>query len=241
VIERIELNIIDVCNRSCSFCPRGNGYKNTSKRLTIEDSKILGKRLEGYNNIVSVSGLGEPLLHKEFVQVLDNAIPTSASKVVLITNGDYLTPEKYNEIKHIFTDIKVSLYDEDNSEYFKSFITETNLEFNHYYNGPTNTVNRVEIFKNVGKTTGSECYIPFYKLFIDFDLKTYLCSNDWSKRAPTGDLKVQSLDEAWNSEEFNKYRKDLKKGIRKMFPCNNCSVCGILEGKEHFNNFGEEK
>lgn len=236
MIEKIELNIVDICNRSCSFCPRGIDYPNTSNRLTIKDSLILKQRLKDYKNTITVSGFGEPLLHKEFVDVLSNVLPMSAKRI-LITNGDYLTPEKYNEIKHLFTHIKISLYDEDTSEHFKSFID--NVSFNHYYKGPSNEVNRNDIYTNDGNGIQGVCHIPFYKLFVDYDIKTYLCSNDWSKSVQTGDLRKDNLDTIWNSKEYYKYRKDLYNGNRIMFPCSNCDVCGTIEGKESFESFKE--
>ena len=239
MIEKLELNIVDICNRSCSFCPRGNGYANTKAALTYEDSFILKDRLKDYKNMITISGFGEPLLHKNFEKVISNVLPKTASRVTLITNGDYLTPEKYEKIKITgITHIKVSLYDSDTSNYFKSFIHDLDLSFNHYYElGPTNSVNRNEIFHKSGELYDGFCFIPFYKLFVNYDLKTYLCSNDWTKSATTGNLKHQNLDQVWYSDNFKKYRNLLKKGKRKIFPCSNCSVCGTIEGEDYFNRF----
>tara|TARA_S200002703_G_C3778258_1_gene239683 strand:+ start:212 stop:937 length:726 start_codon:yes stop_codon:yes gene_type:complete len=238
MIKRIELNIVDVCNRSCTFCPRGNGYPNTSNHLTYENSFYLKKRLKQYRDVITISGFGEPLLHKDFERVVSNVLPKNASEIILITNGDYLDDKKYEKIKNTgITHIRVSLYDEDNSDYFKSFIKDTKLSFNHYYNGPAHEVNRNEIYDKSGKQTKGKCYLPFYKLFVDYDLKTYLCSNDWSKSVNTGDLKNEPLEDIWYSNKYNKYRDLLEQGKRKLFPCSNCDICGTLEGESFFNDF----
>ena len=64
----IELSIIDVCNRSCSFCPKAdpkvapNTYQKMSmlliEKLTNDLKKI------NYQGSVTLCGYGEPMLHK---------------------------------------------------------------------------------------------------------------------------------------------------------------------------------
>ena len=72
----IELSIIDVCNRSCSFCPKAdpkvapNTYQKMSmlliEKLTNDLKKI------NYQGSVTLCGYGEPMLHKEFMTFLEN-------------------------------------------------------------------------------------------------------------------------------------------------------------------------
>jgi radical SAM protein with 4Fe4S-binding SPASM domain len=231
--KTIEINLVDVCNRSCSFCPRGASKPNTKKRLSIEDSKILGERLKVYKNDITICGMGEPLLHKHFKEVLSNALPKDSNNI-LITNGDYLTPEKSKDIKELkINNIRISLYDEDNSDYFNSFLSDFSVQYKHYYNKEP-LVNRVEIYESpLDKNISRPCYLPFYKMFINYDLKVYLCANDWSHSACMGDLRTQSLEEVWLSEEFYNYRKELAEGQRSKFPCSSCTVDGTLHGKQY--------
>ena len=65
----IELSLIDVCNRSCSFCPKSDPtiapdtYMKMSRALVDKLYKDLKKI--NYNGSIALCGYGEPLLHKD--------------------------------------------------------------------------------------------------------------------------------------------------------------------------------
>jgi radical SAM protein with 4Fe4S-binding SPASM domain len=231
---KIEINLVDVCNRTCSFCPRGADMPNSKRKLSVDDSIILGQRLKEYGGVVTLCGMGEPLLHNQFAKVVSN-LQLNNADTYLITNGDYLTPNKAIELKNLnITNIKISLYDKDTTEHFNSFLSDFSVTYRHYYNKLDNEVNRVEIYNSpTNKNIERPCYLPFYKMFINYDLKVYLCANDWSHSACMGDLRTQSLEEVWLSDEFYNYRKELADGQRSKFPCSSCAVNGTLHGKQY--------
>lgn len=235
---RIEINLVDVCNRSCSFCPRGADMPNTKRKLSLDDSIILGKRLMEYEGMITLCGMGEPLLHKNFKEVVSNLLPKNAD-TYLITNGDYLNQSKADELKELnISKIKISLYDSDTTDYFNSFLSDFSVTYRHYYNTLENEVNRIEIFNSPDdKNISRPCYLPFYKMFINYDLKVYICANDWTHSACMGDLRTQTLEEVWLSDEYTKYRSDLVNSKRDKFPCSSCTINGTLYGKEHVNDF----
>ena len=64
----VELNINEICNRQCVFCPRVNPdvYPNQNIHMDIKVAENIANQLAelNFNGIVNISGTGEPLLTK---------------------------------------------------------------------------------------------------------------------------------------------------------------------------------
>ena len=240
LIQKIEIDPIDVCNRSCSFCPRGVGYPNTKKKIEYDTAEAINKNLKSISYIGSISfaGMGEPLLHKNLENIIKTVIKDLNLKAVtVITNGDYLDKYKAKTLHEAgVTNIKISMYDDDQEKYFSSFLQDFEVVYKHYYNGPDYEVNRNEIYSDFTEHHFDRpCYLPFYKMFIDFNGDAFLCVNDWNKTICAGNLKEKHIEEVWNY--FDEYRRMLKKGKRSMHPCSGCNVYGLREGKDSFERF----
>ena len=69
----VEINPTELCNRTCSFCPRGNGYPNKDEHLTIDDAYLIKNRLDEfeYQGIIIISGKGEPLLNPDILEIVN--------------------------------------------------------------------------------------------------------------------------------------------------------------------------
>ena len=69
----IELSLIDVCNRSCSFCPKSDPsiapdtFQSMSRLLIDKLSSELQKI--NYGGAIALCGYGEPLLHKDIIYI----------------------------------------------------------------------------------------------------------------------------------------------------------------------------
>jgi len=92
----IELSLIDVCNRSCSFCPKSDPKiaPDTYQKMSLPLIDKLCKELAeiNYKGSVVLCGYGEPMLHKDI-----NIISKKLSKVAfveIVTNGDTLNSKK---------------------------------------------------------------------------------------------------------------------------------------------------
>lgn len=233
MIRSIEINPIELCNRSCSFCPRSAGYPNSNYVMSLDTAERINFRLieYEYDQIISICGFGEPLLHKnlsDMVKVLTNGLSTK--KVSIITNGDKLSRDVAENLSDAgVTHFNISMYDEDHEEYFKKMLEGYEVDCRHYYTKPTNEVNRIQIYQsstNISLNRG--CNIPSYKLFLDWDGSGYLCSNDWNKSISNGNVYTHSIEEMWNSDVMNTYREMLKNS-RSMSPCSSCNVDGLLK------------
>ena len=64
-----------------------------------------------------------------------------------------------------------------------------------------------------------------------------MCSNDWKKEKPLGNILNESLLAIWSNSEFIKVRTKLWQKDRRYKPCNVCSVNGTLNGKVSFKRW----
>ena len=86
MLKRVYLEITNVCNLSCSFCP-GTGRKKHF--LTAEEFSALASRLAGHTEYLYLHVMGEPLLHPQLAEILDIAADLGF-KICLTTNGTLL-------------------------------------------------------------------------------------------------------------------------------------------------------
>ena len=95
----VELSIIDVCNRSCSFCPKVDPKiaPNTYQKMTMDLVNKLTQDLKkiNYQGSVTLCGYGEPMLHKGVFEISKKL--AEASFVEVVTNGDVLTNKSLQE------------------------------------------------------------------------------------------------------------------------------------------------
>jgi len=89
---QIDINITDLCNKTCSFCPRHDPelYPNNNQHLSLDlFEKIINECLEvGYEKDILLCGRGEPSLHpqyKEIIKLLHH--PDRKWATCLTTNG----------------------------------------------------------------------------------------------------------------------------------------------------------
>lgn len=86
MITRCYLEITNVCNLNCFFCPKTDRAKH---RLTLEEFQTLTGRLQGNVKFLYFHLMGEPLLHPLLPQFIDIA-RVKGFVPVLTTNGTLL-------------------------------------------------------------------------------------------------------------------------------------------------------
>lgn len=236
LFKTIELNITGLCNRKCSFCPHSVGYSKETF-LSEEVAYKLNKDLLeiNYAGIVTFAGNGEPLLNKNLPKIVSVVSNGLKGTFKLISNGDLLTKELAEELKQSgLTNFKISKYDSNTKDL--SFLE--NVEFVDYRSSPSHEVNRVEVYTSPRELNIPRyCYLPFYKLFLDYNGDVLLCCNDWKKRTIIGNILKDKIQNIWLSEEFNNYRKNIINLKRNFDPCIFCSIEGDIQGEEYFNGF----
>lgn len=84
--SRVYVEITNICNRACSFCP---GTKREKRRMTLDEFSLILTRLEGITEYVYLHIMGEPLTHPELCEFI--SLGTSRGfKCAVTTNGTLL-------------------------------------------------------------------------------------------------------------------------------------------------------
>jgi len=108
-MEKVYLEITNICNLSCSFC---HGTKRPLRRMSQEEFEILTDRLQGKANHLYFHLMGEPLTHPD----LPSFIKISKQKgfiPILTTNGTLLDSigDKLIEAKPFKVSISLQSYE----------------------------------------------------------------------------------------------------------------------------------
>ena len=88
--RKVYLEISNMCNLSCRFCP---GTKRSKKAITEEELAVLLPKIRPYTDYLYFHLMGEPLLHKNLERFLEMA-GSYGFKVILTTNGTLLKKQQ---------------------------------------------------------------------------------------------------------------------------------------------------
>lgn len=260
-----EINVSGMCNRFCEFCPRADQriFPNKNEYMSMELYKKLMSELSGmnYDGIIAYSGFSEPLFHKEiceFLSIARRACPES--RLELYTNGDLLNAGK---VKKLFecglSSIHISLYD--GPEQIVKFtemrdkaaikeeqfiLRERYLSKEEGYGLTLSNRSGMIDFEKLGRQRlneplKSECFYPFYMMFVDYTGEVLLCSHDWGKRLVAGNLNSESITAVWTGKTMNGVRARLAGKDRGFRPCNECDVHGTYMGRDHFEKWQKSR
>ena len=103
------LNLTVACNQDCIFCCDGD-VKNSKHHLTLDEARIRLERIAqtGADSVTIIGG--EPLIHKEIVEVV-RAAKALGMRVGLTSNGTLLTPQKLKALVDAgMTSIEISMH-----------------------------------------------------------------------------------------------------------------------------------
>ena len=246
----IELSLIDVCNRSCSFCPKSddkvapNTYQKMS-RLLIDKLADELKKVK-FNGAFALCGYGEPLLHNDIIYITKKL--STAGKVEIVTNGDVLKAKTLADLyKANVSRVLISMYDgEHQINKFRSIIKASKVpedlvilrdrwysKDNNFGVKLTNRTGTIKIGNQAPTTLHKTCYYPSYQFLIDWNGDVFLCPQDWQRRVTMGNMMQENIFDIWTSKIISRYRKNLLNGKRNLNPCNSCNAQGTLLGVSH--------
>ena len=245
----IELNINEVCNRRCVFCPRSQGYPQENIHMDISQAEFIASEVKklGFRGIVNISGTGEPLLTRHIDKIVKE-FADRGIKIEITTNGDKLKPKI---IKRLYdaglSQLVISMYDgPEQILHFKNLLTEEcGIDPNLYslrdrwytedegfglmYTNRSGSLDD----KNIHYKS-NPCYYPSYTILLDLNGDVLLCPHDvFNKTVTFGNINETPIFELWKSKKLMEYRQNLIKGNRCLSPCDNCNAQGTLLGGEH--------
>ena len=198
--------------------------------------KILGK-IKDYRHI-TLSGMGEPMLHHNFLSMCYVA-RDKGFEVFVITNGSKLTVPMFQELDKIGVNIRVSWYGKKEQREILDEIfklprkIKLNLHFTPMVAGQSDSVQFIEDFKdkadqieiwtphNWGDTfkyreVKNQASCPRIKrdpLQIHVNGDVVACTVDWDSQLVYGNLDTQTLDEVFESELYARLKRDEYDGL----------------------------
>lgn len=256
----IDLNLTELCNRACVFCPRVDPelYPNQALHMGLELVRKITRDLRelDYRGAVVLCGYGEPMLHPRFVEVVD-ILAHNDWRLELVTNGDRLTVETLQRIREQIDCIVVSMYDgPDQVAHFEEVFRRGdpagwNLQRDGLYETYvlrdrwhtvadafglklTNRAGTVAVGdQDAIPAPGRPCNYLAYQMTVDWNGDVLLCPQDWHKKVKFGNLAQQSIMEVWTGRQMSARRLRLLEGRREASPCNGCNTDGCLHGQNH--------
>ena len=149
--KKIYIEITNICNMQCSFCPPTNRLK---KEMSVEQFEQVLKQIKPFTSYVYLHLRGEPLLHSHFSEILKLCEKYNI-KVNITTNGYFL--KKYINI------IKDSL-----------IINQINISL-HAYDSENEIIELIEVIENI---RNNQANIVIRHWVSDKKDKSFLMLND---------------------------------------------------------------
>lgn len=236
----IELNTS--CNRRCKYCPNSVYERGLIKNEKLMADAIFKKIIDELAEIkfkgrISPQFYGEPLLDKRLVGFMEyarNKLPKA--KLVLISNGDYLTVELFSKLLAVgINKFLITQHDETMPlnlkqliSYLKKHPSNKNKVNILHFDENTPLFNRGGLVKPKVQINFPRCVYPWNPVVIDYAGDVVLCCNDYLKNVVFGNVRSQKLTDIWFSPAY----KGMRKKIRNMeFHLPVCKSCLGIQGK----------
>lgn len=115
MFKKIYIEITNICNLKCKFCPETS---RTKQFMSIENFEKIIKRIGKFTNLVCLHVKGDPLLHNQLEEIL-NILDKYNLKANITTNG-VLLKDKLNIIKSskAVRQLNISLHSSTQNELF---------------------------------------------------------------------------------------------------------------------------
>ena len=120
--SRVYLEITNICNRSCSFCP---GTRRSPKVMTVEEFGKVTDKLVGITDYLYLHLMGEPLTHPDLPTLLSLA-REKGFKCAITTNGTLLSTRGEKILNSGIYKVNISLhsFEDGKSEEHLAYLSE---------------------------------------------------------------------------------------------------------------------
>lgn len=188
----------------------------------------------------------EPLLDERLAGFVKYAkAKLSKSQILLQTNGDMLTPEKFEELHQAGIEhIDVSdHYRKEGTSYVidepkQALLTYQQLDKTkkkniHFHKLNSQRIRRIEPFHNrsglvpLNNTICHEilykrCFLAESTMAVKYDGRFALCCRQWVDQPTFGNIGNENIKDIWNNPGFKKIRMSLRQGIFELELCRKC-------------------
>nr|MBE6545594.1 radical SAM protein [Oscillospiraceae bacterium] len=120
--SRVYVEITNICNRSCSFCP---GTTREKRRMTLPEFKFVADSLVGVTDYIYFHVMGEPLTHPELPEFIKYAT-AKGFKCAVTTNGTLISKRADELIKAGVYKVNLSVhsFEEGENQAYVSYIND---------------------------------------------------------------------------------------------------------------------
>ena len=223
LFKYIEIETVNRCNGSCSFCPVNRNEKQRKYHKMSRElfEKIVMQLSEiNYDGLVALFSNNEPFMDDriiEFAKYAKEKLPDAF--LYLYTNAKLLTLEKFKEIMVYLDYMQIDNYEPEGGKAsnvieIEKYVEESQIKHKYNYfeidkkairasRGGNSPNSRVKYIVN------AKCCLPLVQMVVRPDGKISLCCNDALGENTLGDLNIESIEDVWFGEKYAKYRKEI--------------------------------
>jgi MoaA/NifB/PqqE/SkfB family radical SAM enzyme len=246
-LNAIEINPTELCDLTCSFCPRAYDYPNKNLHMTPETAKIIRSHVDelGFTGRVAIVGRGEPTLAKHFEEITNIFSKNRTYTLETTSNGKWLFDryshlfEKYDHVRH---DVYDTTYDPNGTskqkinalryrkrleKKFPNVYIQFKPDYGWDHERSYCLSNRTGSIGEKIEPSPKPCSVPQKRLFIDWNGDYNLCCHDWKHKLVFGNVREETIVEYINhNQSLIHYREALMKpdSRRCLTACSECNA-----------------
>ena len=241
MFNRLELNLTELCNLKCTFCPRAFDYPNLNKHMSLDTAELIADQVAmlPFTPDVIFSGRCEPTLHEKFGELAELFLERDLN-IILFTNGKRL--DRYMDIIDRFKRLSYDVYSNDIEDYHAA-IEQTNhmkvdrqisqksddgIFLRKWSKGVSKELQKSFVDNRAGSISnqpfhmGKRCTWLDSVVFIDWNGDYNLCCQDWTPTVMGNVYKESLFDYFQYNKNLKAYQEGIKSGNR-LSPCDVCT------------------
>jgi radical SAM protein with 4Fe4S-binding SPASM domain len=234
IFSAIIIETSSECNRRCFYCPNSVYERSLPQNSKKLENGVFRKivdelALSGWFGQIQFNLYNEPLMDERLADLVGYArLRLPSSSIIVYTNGDFLTVEKYKDLSaRGVTDFIVTSHDgsgRDNISRISEFRKISGCK------GVRLIYRKLDLFHgrggiiNVSAADKKEkrCLWGHYIMIINHDAEAVLCCEDYHNTVKLGNVRKESLVGIWNKPAYKQLRKELKAGVFRHSICKRC-------------------
>ena len=240
LFESIEIETINRCNGTCSFCPinRNDDVRVPKKMREDLFYGIIDQLAElQYRGRIALFSNNEPFIDDrivEFAKYTAEKLPNACK--IIFTNGTLVKENTFNEIIQYIDIFNFDIYydysvEKEIPDQVKNIIKNCMDKDDIKKKVMIQTIDRSAIRNNRGGQSAnrhnlymvkSPCMLPFIQMIVRPTGKTSLCCNDAIGKYTLADLEKETIIEAWNNNNYKNIRQKLRYTRQSIEICKLC-------------------
>jgi len=254
-LGQIDLNITDLCNKTCSFCPRSDAliYPNNNQNMPLEMIELIVKQAvdHRFKGTILFAGRGESSCHPQYVEAFNLLHHRMRQYKTQVTTNGYKI-DKYWDMYYKHLDkLILNTYGtkEEYDRRVKMYPKLKNVNVEHHFKPEGLSIEEINNLpphrdNNNGKayryafnhrcglmgeapSNNLPCMHPLNGIFINFNGEMQMCCNDWDPQVQYANVRTSKniFHEYLTNAKLKKINWYLINGRRDMIV--SCAKCNV--------------